>query len=65
MNTLLQNNQQNKPQNILQQFNQFRNQYAGKNPDEIIQQMLQSGQVTQEQYQQAVEKARQLSGFFK
>lgn len=65
MNPILQQAQQNRPQNIIQQFNQFKQQYAGQNPDTIIQQMLNSGQVTQEQYQQAVQQARQLSGFFK
>ena len=44
--------------NIIQQFLQFKNNYKG-NPQEQIQMMLNSGQITQEQYNEAVQKARQ------
>ena len=46
-------------QNILSQFNQFKQTYHG-DPRQQIQQMLNSGQITQAQYNQAAEKARQL-----
>lgn len=45
--------------NILQRFNQFRNSFRG-DPREQIQQMLNSGKITQEQYNQAVQKANML-----
>lgn len=45
--------------NILQRFNQFRNSFRG-DPKEQIQQMLNSGKITQEQYNQAVQKANML-----
>ncbi len=45
--------------NIIQKFMQFKNSYNG-DPKQQIQQMLNSGQLTQEQYNQAVEKANQL-----
>ena len=45
--------------NVIQKFMQFKNSYNG-DPKQQIQQMLNSGQLTQEQYNQAVEKANQL-----
>lgn len=50
------NNQMN---NIVQQFNQFRNTFKG-DPKEQIQQLLNSGRITQAQYDQAVQKAKAL-----
>ncbi len=44
--------------NIIQQFIQFRNSFKG-NPQERIQQMLNSGQITQAQYNAAVQQAQQ------
>lgn len=49
-------NQQN---NIVQQFNQFRQQFHG-DPRQQIQQMLNSGKITQAQYNQAVQRAKAL-----
>jgi hypothetical protein len=45
--------------NIIQQFNQFKKSFSG-NPQQMIQQMLNSGKITQEQYNQAVQKANML-----
>ena len=44
--------------NLLQSFNQFRQQFRG-NPQQQIQQMLNSGKVTQAQYNNAVQMAQQ------
>jgi hypothetical protein len=44
--------------NIIQQFLQFKNTFKG-NPQEQIQQMLNSGQITQAQYNNAVQQAQQ------
>ena len=52
-------NQYGNQNNIIQQFNQFRNSFRG-DPKEQIQQMLNSGKITQEQYNQAVQKANML-----
>ncbi len=43
---------------FMQRLQQFRQNFKG-NPDEAIQQMLSSGKVSQQQYNQAVEMARQ------
>lgn len=45
--------------NMIQQFLQFKQNFTG-DPRAQIQQMLNSGRVTQEQYNQAVQMAQQL-----
>lgn len=56
--------QQMMPQNnIMQRFQQFRQQFQG-NPQQQIQEMLNSGRITQEQYNQAVQTATQLRNMF-
>lgn len=49
-------NQQN---NFLQRFNQFRQNFSG-NPQQQIQRMLNSGQITQDQYNRAVQQAQNI-----
>ena len=49
-------NQQN---NFLQRFNQFRQSFSG-NPQQQIQRMLNSGQITQDQYDRAVQQAQNI-----
>ena len=49
----------NKNGNFLQRFNQFRQNFSG-NPQQQIQQMLNSGQITQEQYNLAVQQAQNI-----
>lgn len=46
-------------QPIMQQFLQFRNQFQGDARSQI-QRMMNSGKITQEQYNQAVQMANQL-----
>lgn len=45
--------------NFLQRFMQFRQNFKG-NPQEQVQQLLNSGRITQEQYNAAVQKAQML-----
>lgn len=45
---------------IVSRFNQFRQTFTG-NPQEQIQQMLNSGRVSQDQYNRAVQQAQQLA----
>ena len=52
-------NQLNPQNNVLQRFNQFKNQFKG-DPRQQIQQMLNSGQISQAQYNQAVQQAQML-----
>lgn len=54
----------NKQPNIMQQFQQFMNQMKGKDPNAAIQDMMQSGKITQDQYNQARQQAQQMQGMF-
>lgn len=49
---------------LMTQFTQFRNQMQGKNPEEEIQKLLQSGKISQQQLNQAQQMAMQMRGMF-
>ena len=49
---------------IISQFNRFRQNFNG-NPQQMIQQMLNSGKITQDQLNAAMQKANQLMRFMK
>lgn len=53
----------NRP-NLMQRFQQFMGQMQGKDPNAIIRDMMQSGQITQEQYNQAHQQAQQIANPF-
>lgn len=53
------NGTQKGPMNTVQQFMQFKKNFKG-NPQQQIQQMLNSGKVSQAQYNAAVQKAQML-----
>lgn len=46
------------PMMLMQQINQLKQQYS--NPNDAIQQLLNSGKVSQEQYNRAVQQAQEL-----
>lgn len=48
-----------------QQFVRFMKQMEGKNPNQMINQMLQGGQINQQQLNIAQQRAQQLSGMLK
>ena len=50
-------------QNFMNRFNQFRQTFQG-DPRQQIQQMLNSGRITQNQYNQAVQMAQTMKGMF-
>jgi len=52
------------PNNILQRFQQFRQTFQG-DPRQQVQQLLNSGRVSQAQYNQAVQMAQQLQRLMK
>lgn len=54
-------NQQN---NFMQRFQQFQKMFNG-NPQQMIQQMLNSGQITQEQFNAAVKQANEMMKMIK
>ena len=62
---LLGNNISNNPMTqAIQRLNQFRQQFQG-DPQEKMQQRRSSGQITQEQYNNAVQQANALRNLFK
>lgn len=50
------------PMGMMQAFQQFMQQNQGKNPNEMIQQMLSSGKLNQNQLNQAQQMAKQVEG---
>ena len=63
MNPLMNNNNSNSNMSIIGKFMEFQKKMQGQNPDKIIKEMLNSGQITQDQLYNAVKTARQLSQF--
>lgn len=49
--------------NMLMQFMNFRNSFQG-NPQQMVQQMLSSGQISPQKYQEAVQIAQQFQSMF-
>lgn len=49
---------------LLQQFNQFRQSFRG-DAKQQVQQMLNSGRITQEQYNRAVQMAQQIQSMMR
>lgn len=59
----MQNNHGGGTNGMLQMFQQFRQNFRG-NPQEQVQQLLNSGKVSQAQYNQAVQMAQQFQRMF-
>ena len=51
--------------NIMNEFQQFMSQMQGKNPYQEINKLLQSGAISQQQFNQAQQMAQQMQGMFK
>lgn len=64
MNPFFQAMQPKRPMNFWQRFQQFRSEMQGKDPNAIIQEMMQSGKISQEQYNQARQQAQQIANTF-
>ena len=50
--------------NMMQQFQQFMSQMRGKDPNAMIQELVSSGRVSQQQLDQAQKQAQQMQGMF-
>ena len=48
------------PMQMMQQFSQFRRMMQGRNPQQMVQNLLSSGQMTQEQFEQLKQQANDL-----
>ena len=42
----------NNPMNMIQKFNQFKQQFQNQDPQKMVQQLLDSGKMSQEQFKQ-------------
>lgn len=62
---LLNGRKNNGPGNMIQQFQQFKKQMQGVNPQEEVQKLLQSGKISQAQLDKAQQMAQQMQGLFK
>lgn len=63
-NPLYQQFNRNLMMDMMKNFEQFRNTFNG-NPQQMVQQMLNSGQISQSQYAEAVEMAKQFMNMMK
>ena len=63
-NPLYNEMQKNAPNQLETVFERFMNQFRGQNPTAIINQMVQSGQISQAQLNVAQDRARQLGSMF-
>lgn len=54
----------NRQPNMMQQFQQFMNQMKGKDPNAMIQEMVSSERISQDQLNQVQKQARQMQGMF-
>lgn len=54
----------NRQHNMMQQFQQFMNQMRGKDPNQIINEMVSSGKISQQQLDAAQKQAQQMQGMF-
>ena len=50
--------------NMMQQFQAFMQQMRGKDPNTMIQELVSSGRVSQQQLDQAQKQAQQMQGMF-
>ena len=54
----------NRQPNMMQQFQQFMSQMRGKDPNAMIQELVSSGRVSQQQLDAAQKQAQQMQGMF-
>lgn len=52
------------PMQIMQMFQQFMAQHQGQDPNQLVQQILSSGRLNQEQINQAQQMQQQMAGQF-
>ena len=55
----------NDPMQMMQQFAQFKNQMRGKDPQAMVMELLSSGKMTQQQFEQLKQQAKMLQNFLR
>jgi len=64
MNNMMPMNPMSNMMNLMNQFNQFKNNFKG-DPEQQVRQMLNSGQMSQSQFNQLSQMANMFSNMFK
>lgn len=54
----------NRQPNLMQQFQQFMQQMQGKDPNSVINEMVQSGRISQQQLNQVQQQAKNMQSMF-
>lgn len=57
--------QVNNPFELMRQFQEFKKNMAGKNPQAMVQELLNSGQMSQTQFEELQKQAQSLQGILK
>ncbi len=57
--------QVNNPFELMRQFQEFKKNMAGKNPQAMVQELLNSGQMSQTQFEELKKQAQSLQGILK
>jgi hypothetical protein len=55
----------NDPMAMIRQFNEFKQQMRGRDPQQMVNQLLQSGKMTPQQFEQLKQQANALQMFLK
>ena len=63
LNPMLNQLKPNNPLSMLQQFNQFRQSMAGKDPEAMVKELLRSGKMSPAQYEQLKQQAQTFMQF--
>ena len=63
LNPMLQQLQSRNPFELIQQFNQFKQQMQGKDPQAMVEELLRTGKMSPEQFQQLKAQAQTLMQF--
>lgn len=63
LNPMLNQLKPNNPLSMLQQFNQFRQSMAGKDPEAMVNELLRSGKMSPAQYEQLKQQAQTFMQF--
>lgn len=58
VNPMLQHMRSNNPMQMIQQFNQFKQSMAGKDPEAMVNELLRSGKMSQQQFEQLKSQAQ-------
>ena len=65
LNPMLNQLRANNPISVLQQFNQFKQSMAGKDPEAMVNELLRTGKMSPEQYEQLKQQAQTFMQFLR